>query len=254
MNIETLGSLAEYLVKQHRGSLEAVFAGTQEQSVSAPLISAFARPAPVAVRATKLTGNQNKDGIAIVGLGGRYPGAKDLTAFWENLKAGTDCIEEIPADRWDWRKYYTDDKNEPKKSYSKWGSFLRDVDNFDPLFFNIAPREAELMDPQERLLLEVMWSTLEDAGFNPLHFHHLHSGKAGVFVGLMWNEYSMLCSEQLGEGIVFGNPTNSSIANRVSYYFNLSGPSLVIDTACSSSLVAIHMACESLREASAIML
>ena len=103
--------------------------------------------------------------IAVIGISGRYPMAGDLDTYWENLKAGRDCITEIPKDRWDWRKYYDADKDSIGKSYSKWGGFIDDVDKFDPLFFNISPREAEILDPQERLFLEVVWKTIEDAGY-----------------------------------------------------------------------------------------
>ena len=103
--------------------------------------------------------------IAIVGVAGRYPGARDLRAFWENLCEGRDCITEIPPERWDHRLYFDADKNKPGKTYCKWGGFLEGVDEFDPLFFNISPREAEKMDPQERLFLECAFATLEDAGY-----------------------------------------------------------------------------------------
>src|SRR5205823_8722557 len=81
----------------------------------------------------------NQEDIAIIGMSGRYPQAKDLEAFWENLKAGIDCITTIPQDRWDYEKYFDADKDKAGKSYSKWGGFIEDVDKFDPLFFNISP-------------------------------------------------------------------------------------------------------------------
>lgn len=92
--------------------------------------------------------------IAIIGLSGRYPQSRDLEDYWKNLESGRDCIIEVPKDRWDWRKYYTEDRTQAGGHYSKWGGFTEDVDKFDPLFFNISPREAEYMDPQERLFLE----------------------------------------------------------------------------------------------------
>src|SRR5262249_135370 len=104
-----------------------------------------------------------RDDIAIIGLAGRYPGARDLRTFWENLRQGRDCISEIPASRWDHSLYFDVDKNKAGTTYSKWGGFLEGVDEFDPLFFNISPQEAERMDPQERLFLECVYSTLEDA-------------------------------------------------------------------------------------------
>mgnify|MGYP005834515199 CR=1 FL=1 len=183
--------------------------------------------------------------IAIIGLSGRYPMAADLSTFWENLKAGRDCITEIPEDRWDYKKYFSSNKNETGKSYSKWGGFIENIDKFDPLFFNISPKEAELMDPQERLFLQVAWETIEDAGYTR---QYLSKVSTGVFVGVMYGEYQLLGLEEYQKG---NNASvwqfYSSIANRVSYIFNLGGPSMSVDTMCSSSLTSIHLACESIK-------
>ena len=187
-----------------------------------------------------------RDKIAIIGLSGRYPEADNIEQFWENLKQGRDCVKEIPSERWDWRSIYDPEMNTPHKCYSKHGSFISDVDKFDHLFFNISPREAEMMDPQERLLLEVAWAAIEDSGYDPRRFRQENHGHVGVFVGVMWNEYQLLNKEKMGLEFYFGNSNNSFLANRLSYYLDLSGPSLVVDTACSSSLVAIHMACENI--------
>ena len=97
---------------------------------------------------------ETADDIAIIGISGRYPQANNLEQFWQNLKAGKDCITEIPIERWDYRPYYDPNKENTGKSYSKWGGFVDHYDCFDPLFFKISPREAELMDPQERLFLQ----------------------------------------------------------------------------------------------------
>ncbi|WP_115460543.1 SDR family NAD(P)-dependent oxidoreductase, partial [Enterobacillus tribolii] len=171
--------------------------------------------------------------VAIVGLSGRYPNAATLEQYWENLRDGVDCISEIPAQRWDWRRDFDERKGTEGKSYSKWGGFIDDADAFDPQFFGIAPREAERMDPQERLLLQYAWSALEDAGYTPATL--APQGRAGVFIGAMNSHYTV-------------QPVQWSLANRISYLFNLRGPSLAVDTACSSSLTAIHLALESLRQ------
>ncbi len=183
--------------------------------------------------------------IAIIGLAGRYPMARDLDAFWENLKTGRDCITEIPPERWDYRRYYDPEKGRPDRIYSKWGGFLDGVDLFDPLFFNISPKEAELLDPQERLFLETAWHTLEDAGYSRAG---LWDRNVGVYVGVMYGEYQLFGAEEL----LRGNPvaprsTYASFANRISYFLNFHGPSMALDTMCSSSLTAVHLACESLR-------
>ncbi|MDK8180307.1 SDR family NAD(P)-dependent oxidoreductase [Paenibacillus sp. UMB4589-SE434] len=181
--------------------------------------------------------------IAIIGLAGRYPQAESLAEFWDNLRSGRDCTEEIPLDRFDRSHYYNPDKQHGKL-YSKWGSFLQDVDEFDPMFFNIPPREAELMDPQERLFLEVVWHALEDAGYTR---QSLSDDTVGVFVGAMWQPYQELAAiaQSHGEHV---SPSGYlySIANRVSYFCNFNGPSLTVDTACSASLTALHLACQSL--------
>ncbi|WP_186216380.1 beta-ketoacyl synthase N-terminal-like domain-containing protein, partial [Burkholderia gladioli] len=183
--------------------------------------------------------------IAIVGLGGRYPQANDLDAFWDNLESGRDAITEIPPERWALTGFYDAGKDRRGMSYSKWGGFLDGVDEFDPLFFNISPREAQLIDPQERLFLQCAYHTLEDAGHTR---ESLGTDRVGVFVGVMYEEYPLLgVQTQCGGGggvALNGNP--SSIANRVSYCFDFRGPSMAVDTMCSSSLTAIHLARESL--------
>ncbi|RKZ85793.1 MAG: hypothetical protein DRR16_11250, partial [Candidatus Parabeggiatoa sp. nov. 3] len=188
--------------------------------------------------------------IAIIGVTGRYPQANTLEDFWDNLKNGQNGISEIPPDRWNWQEYYDENATQTQigQSYSKWGGFIADVDKFDPLFFNISPREAKIMDPQERLFLETVWALFEDAGYTRQTLVQLNH-QVGTFVGVMNNGYEWLGAEATAKGQI--TPTYSafwSIANRVSYYFNLTGPSLAIDTACSSSLTAIHLACDSLKK------
>src|SRR5271165_6635156 len=190
-------------------------------------------------------GSANDEGIAIIGLSGRYAMANNLDSFWENLRTGRDCITEIPVDRWDKNAFYDPDKRAKGKSHSKWGGFLDDIDKFDPLFFNISPREAESMDPQERLFLETAWHVMEVSGYRR---EDLEGRCVGVYVGVMQSEYGLLKSGQTHqESFVPPAVTHASIANRVSYFLNLRGPSFAIDTFCSSSLTAVHLACESLR-------
>nr|AAY89053.1 polyketide synthase [Sorangium cellulosum] len=219
----------------HRGAPEtwtdAGHAGPArpENGLSARLPAAVAAPA---------------DDIAVIGVSGRYPMADDLDAFWENLAAGRDCITEVPADRFPVDAYYDPEVGKLGKTYTRWGGFLSDVDRFDPLVFNIAPREAELMDPQERLFLETAWATLENAGYAR---GALAKRRVGVFAGVMWGQYQLLGAERAGRSTVLPASIFASIANRVSYCFDWRGPSLAVDTMCSSSLTAIHLACESIR-------
>lgn len=191
--------------------------------------------------------------VAIVGIAGRYPMAETLDDFWENLLQGKDCITEIPKNRWNYENYFDPNKNSKGTIHSKWGSFLDNVAAFDPLFFNISPREAELMDPQERLFLQIAWQVLEDAGYTPSQLTQLRSNNQlnsiGVYVGVMYGQYQLYAAEEMLRGNNIGtNVSYASIANRVSYYLGLHGPSFAIDSACSSSLTAVHLACQAIRE------
>lgn len=185
-----------------------------------------------------------KDEIAIIGVAGRYPQARNVDEFWDNLKVGKDSITEIPSERWDLERYYSEDRDQFGSSYGKWGGFLEDVDKFDPLFFQISPSEADYMDPQERLFLMTVYETLEDAGYTRQSFANAN---VGVYVGAMYGHYQLytLGGMKTGTAPVTGS-FHSSIANRVSYHFNFAGPSIALDTMCSSSLTTVHLACESL--------
>ncbi len=186
------------------------------------------------------------ESIAIVGMGCRFPGAKNPESFWQLLQNRVDAISEVPMSRWDAEAFYDPNPATPGKMNTRWGGFLETVDEFDPQFFGISPREAESIDPQQRLLLETSWEALENAGIAP---HKLRGSKTGVFVGISTNDYSRLqFSNQKGSDAYFGTGNAFCIAaNRLSYLMDFRGPSLAIDTACSSSLVAVHQACQSLR-------
>jgi acyl transferase domain-containing protein len=187
--------------------------------------------------------------IAIVGIGCRFPGgANDADTFWELLRDGVDTVSEVPPDRWDIDAYYDPDPDAPGKMYTRWGAFLDQVDQFDPQFFGITPREAADMDPQQRILLEVTWEALENAALAP---DQLAGSRTGVFVGILAEDYGHLHLADNGIeeiGPYYGSGVARSIASgRISYVLGIQGPSISIDTACSSSLVAIHLACQSLR-------
>lgn len=181
----------------------------------------------------------NKEPIAIIGIGCRFPGAKNPQAFWQLLRDGVDAISQIPKDRWDVESFY-----DAKDTSTHWGGFLDKVDQFEPEFFGIAPREALSMDPQQRFLLEVTWEALEDAGIVP---ESLSGSQTGVFVGIGTHDYSVMTwSKPINEPYATTGTGNCIAANRISYLFNLHGPSVSVDTACSSSLVSVHLACQSL--------
>ena len=183
--------------------------------------------------------------IAVIGVSGRYPGAENIEKFWENLREGRDCITEVPTDRWDHSLYFNEEKNKPRKTNCKWGGFLKDIDLFDPLFFNISPSEAEVIDPMDRLFLETVWNLLEDSGYTREMLQRQYQARVGVYVGAMYQQYHSFNSDIAKESAVTVS-SYSSIANRVSHFFNFQGPSIAIDTMCSSATIAVHMACESL--------
>ncbi|MDQ0115571.1 SDR family NAD(P)-dependent oxidoreductase [Paenibacillus harenae] len=192
-----------------------------------------------------MAGREIREDIAIVGIACRFPDADNYHQYWENLEQGRNSIKEIPASRWDNGKYYSPNMDEPNKSISKWCGLLDDVDRFDHQFFQISPREAGNMDPQQRLLLEETWHCIEDAGV-PLK--QLQEKKTSVYVGVMAADYRQ---EAVKEGVVTDSYASLGsyecmLANRVSYAFNLQGPSLAINAACASSIVAIHEAKRSL--------
>jgi acyl transferase domain-containing protein len=186
--------------------------------------------------------------IAIIGMACRFPGnARDPEAFWRILHDGVDAITELPSGRWDIDSYYDPDPELPGKMYTRHGGFLEGIDLFDPQFFGISPREAVTLDPQHRLLLEVSWEALENAG----QFQdRLAGSQTGVFVGITSNDYGQLNLmsgelSQIDTYQITGNTLNGA-TGRLSYTFGFQGPCMAIDTACSSSLVAVHQACRSL--------
>ncbi|WP_454197665.1 type I polyketide synthase [Nocardia sp. Marseille-Q1738] len=182
--------------------------------------------------------------IAIVGLDCRFPQAPDPAALWQLLIDGGDVISEVPANRWNADDFH-DPAGAPGTINTRSGGFIDDADAFDDEFFGITPREAEAMDPQQRLLLQATWRAFEDATLDP----RAEAGsRTGVFVGVMANEWANL---QMSDYAAI-TPQHGSgngyfmTANRLSYQFDLKGPSMAVDTACSSSLVAIHLACAAL--------
>ena len=250
---QTIWSLAEYFARAHAPRLAGLFATTaapveliRAKPASSRKASRFVRPRGAAAPA-------DREAIAIVGLSGRYPQADDVDAFWKNLSEGMDCITEVPASRWDWREYFSDDRTRSGHHFSKWGGFINGVDEFDPLFFNISPREAKNIDPQERLFLQHAWLAIEDAGYTRASLQlpqgQNQAGQVGVYAGAMHSEYQLFGAEASVQGSRMAVSSSfASIANRVSYALNLHGPSLTLDTMCSSSLTAIHIACQDLRQ------
>ncbi|WP_189865022.1 type I polyketide synthase, partial [Streptomyces poonensis] len=188
------------------------------------------------------------DGIAVIGLACRLPGAADPAAFWRLLSEGTDAITDVPQDRWDGAAVADADLSEPGRTDIRRGGFLDGIGHFDANFFGLSPKEAAAMDPQQRLVLELAWEALEDAH---VRAETVRDTRTGVFVGAIWDDYATLHHRS---GLTAISPHTvtglhrSIIANRVSYFLGLNGPSLTVDSGQSSSLVSVHLACESLRK------
>jgi len=190
--------------------------------------------------------------IAIVGIAGVMPQSDNVEEFWDNLKNARNLVTEIPRDRWIWEDYDGNPIKEVNKSNSRWGGFMKQIDKFDPLFFGITPREAEMMDPQQRIFIETVWSAIEDSGHK---VSDLSGTKTGLFVGVSAKDYTDVLAENHAalDGFSASGNSHSILANRVSFLFNLRGPSAPLDTACSSSLIALHRAIESIHTGSSDM-
>ncbi|WP_240351255.1 SDR family NAD(P)-dependent oxidoreductase [Streptomyces olivoreticuli] len=246
----TLRAVAEHLAAEHaprtaRTDADTAWATrpaeTDERPLPAVGPAAPAAPGP-------------REPIAVIGMSGRYPGAGNVTEFWENLKAGRDSVREIPTDRWPLEGFFEPDRDKAVatgRSYSKWGGFVDDFAAFDPLFFKIAPRDAYAMDPQERLFLQASWEVLEDAGYTREELARRHGRRVGVFAGVTKSGHARHGAGRLPSGgTVVPGLSFASVSARTSYVLDLRGPSLTVDTMCSASLTAIHEACENLHRGS----
>ena len=185
------------------------------------------------------------DDVAVIGMAGRFPGAENVAALWRLLAAGQDVTTEVPADRWDAAAIYDPGLSREGTSVSRWGAFLPDVSGFDAAFFQIAPADAALLDPQQRLGLEVAWHAMEDAGYAP---EQLEGLTTGTYIGARsaaWDLYLERMGVPQNRSRLLGTDL-SMLASRVAARLRLSGPSMTLDTACSSSMSALHLACRSL--------
>jgi len=258
---QNLNDLSSYLVENYqqefmrkeviKETINGVTENNNDSPIAAPNnIQKRVRRSRTGLYDKGQTKRQVDNRIAIVGLAGRYPDADNVEIFWDNLLNGKDCIREIPAERWELEKLFQPGEPAQGKSYSKWGGFLGDIDKFDALFFNISPKEAEKLDPQERLYLEVVSHAIENAGYHPNRLatqDGVKDNPVGVYTGVMWGDYQLHGVEsENSDDWETPHSFYWSVANRISYFFNFSGPSLTLDTACSSSLTAIHLACNAL--------
>lgn len=271
----TIRDIAGVLATDHRSAVEQVHGGAKpagQAAQAAPAQSVAQAPAaagaaenvfaitkgwaPPAAAPTSVGFARDlrfaNEPIAIVGIGGVMPQSDSLEEFWDNLKNARNMVTTIPPDRWSWEAYDGNPVKEVNKSNSKWGGFMKEVDKFDPLFFGITPREAEMMDPQQRIFVETVWSAIEDSGHK---VSDLSGTKTGIFVGASAKDYiDVLAEHKLPlDGYSASGNSHSILANRVSFLFNLRGPSAPLDTACSSSLIALHRAIESIHTGSSDM-
>ncbi|MCP4117667.1 MAG: SDR family NAD(P)-dependent oxidoreductase [Desulfobacteraceae bacterium] len=192
--------------------------------------------------------NERSEPIAVIGMGCRFPGADSPGEFWTLLKEGRSSIRQVPGDRWDVDTFYDNDPDAPGKVNCRYGGYIGALDGFDASFFDIPAREAACMDPQQRLVLEVAWETLENANIDP---QSVYGSNCGVFLGIgNWENavirFGIGDPERIGPYEGTGS-SNCVAAGRIAYALGLTGPNMAVDTACSSSLLSAHLACESLR-------
>jgi acyl transferase domain-containing protein len=185
---------------------------------------------------------EDLEGVAVIGMSGRFPKARNLDEFWRNLVDGVECIS-FPTDE-EMIASGVDAFELSHPDYVKAGCFLEDIDLFDAPFFGIGPKEAEIMDPQHRIFLETAWEALENAGYDPERY----DGEIGVYAGCTMSTYMLFnLNPKLGQSLplVLGNDKDY-LSTRISYKLNLRGPSVTMQSACSTSLVAVSVACDNL--------
>ncbi|ERM17719.1 SDR family NAD(P)-dependent oxidoreductase [Brevibacillus laterosporus] len=255
--VQTIRDLTDYFIDRHRSVLNSLFGVKENSSIGSVPNLMQEQEKPVLSSKTDeenerpIPSNQVKStDVAIIGMVGRYPKARNVNEFWNNLVSGTDCVSEIPTERWNLNDFFDSNKDSVGTSYCKWGGFLDDVDQFDPQFFNITPREAKLMDPQQRIFLEAVWELLEGNGITQSKIDVQYDRRVGVYVGSMYQMYQAENTDIVGNALTSISSYNM-IANRVSYYFGFEGPSVAVDNMCSSSAMAIHLACNALAQGEA---
>ncbi|WP_217179309.1 type I polyketide synthase, partial [Streptomyces sp. AC495_CC817] len=206
------------------------------------LLTGTAPAAPAASAAS--TGAD--DPVVVVGMGCRLPGGvRNPDDLWDLLVAERDGIGPFPEDRgWPLSRLYDPDPAAAGTSYTRHGGFLDDVTTFDAAFFGVSPREAVVMDPQQRQLLETVWETCEDAGIDPTE---LSGTRTGVYLGAMYQDYGRLLEGAAAEGFLAPGVGGGVLSGRVAYTYGLQGPTVTVDTACSSSLTALHLAAQAVR-------
>ncbi|KAI1456594.1 beta-ketoacyl synthase [Annulohypoxylon moriforme] len=234
INIVPIGTTADQLI--HAGLRQTL-------STLTSFTSALQGPAN---QAESSYSNVRKPKLAIVGMSGRFPGAKDNDAFWDLLYQGLDVHKPVPGFHWDAKTHVDPTQSRKNTSGTPFGCWLDDPAGFDARFFNISPREAPQIDPAQRLALMTAYEAIEQAGIVPNATPSTRSDRVGVFYGVTSNDWMETNSAQNIDTYFIPGGNRAFIPGRINYYFKFSGPSYAVDTACSSSLAAIHLACNSL--------
>ena len=256
-----INELAEHLLEEHKGAFEAKMnaRGSTENRAELKKVDED-RDRELEYGSTRLlrrdrrqlyvrdkgqdtianTGPDKQSDIAIIGLAGRYPQSPNLDAFWKNLQEGKNCITEAPEDR------FTGLGKQFKYDKPIYGGFIAGIDRFDHVRFEISEKEAQRMSPEQRLFLETASNAIQDSGYNKEGIRaYQKQQRIGVYVGTMYNQ-SPYNKDSLEAAMLSSNSYDWEIANRISHYFDLSGPSIALSTACSSSITAIYLACQAL--------
>ncbi|SNR31532.1 hybrid non-ribosomal peptide synthetase/type I polyketide synthase, partial [Flavobacterium sp. ov086] len=245
-SIRLTGKLSDYLGIEITPTI--VYSYSNIKDLAAYLLSNEDIELPSNVEDAKIL---NSEPIAVIGMSCRFPGAQDLEIFLENLKSGIDSITEVPKSRWEIDDFFSNKEEiDGYQMNTRWGGFIDAIDEFDASFFEISPREAKLMDPQQRILLELTHELLERSGYTA---KELKGSMTGVYIGILQNEYASLL-KNYPKDMYSGTGSALSIAsNRLSYYYDFKGPSMSVDTACSSSLVSVHLAIKDIRSGECTM-
>jgi len=241
----TIRGVAEYL-DSHGGSPDGAAPRSLTGTNARAAPSTVSAPDDVSRRlgadepsAPHRTGSSDSHDIAIVAMSGVFPKARDIEQFWDNLRAGSDCVTLIPESRWSHDEIFDSHKGRLGRAYCRWGGFIEEMQEFDAGFFNMSAREACITDPHERLFLQTVWNLFESAGYTRESLRKQRDGNVGVYVGAMFNQFGAFRSDLATESMA-SIAMHSSIANRVSHFFGLNGPSMALDCMCASSGAALY--------------
>ncbi|MCP5004694.1 MAG: SDR family NAD(P)-dependent oxidoreductase, partial [Planctomycetes bacterium] len=235
----TAGSKPTTLSQQQKNAASVY---TVQGSLQSSVASSWSSRPSLRVR---MSTQKNSEAIAIIGMSGYLPQSSNLQEFWKHISANRDLVTEIPENHWDYLPWFDSDKEADNKTYSKWGSFIGEIDQFDPLFFGISPRQADWMDPQLRLGLQSVYHTFEDAGV----VNQIRGSNTGVYVGSCFHEYWDEIVRANTPMIDFQHSSSvmSSLSAFISYTFDLQGGSVPLDNACASSITALHLGCQAIK-------